>query len=190
MVYQEEISQKQQLEWYKNLDPATNLYLIIENNDTSCGLINIKNINPDTGNSESGLFIWKEDLTRSHLPVLASWLLSETGYGIAGGPGTEIKVLKSNNSAIEFNKKMGFNITREENDIVFMYQSKKSFSEATRSSRERFLQGRKEGHEIDLSFNDHENDDFILANFLKLTDQHKDLRKTISDRHYSFTITF
>ena len=126
MLYKKEISKEKQLDWFDSLQADRDFYFIIEQSKKPCGLINIKNVDYENQKSESGLFIWDQNILKSHIPVLASWVLSEAGYGILNGPGTEIRVLKSNTEAIRFNQKMGFNIIKENNDIVFMYQSKKS----------------------------------------------------------------
>lgn len=190
MLYRDIITKEQQKQWYNKLNPISDFYFLIETDGNSYGLINVKDIDHKSGSSESGLFIWDERALQSHIPVLASWLLSEAGYGIMGGHNTQIRVLKENKAAIEFNIKMGFTIKKEEGDVVFMHQSRKSFSEATRESRNRIIRGLKTGHEINLTFNDHENDELYLERFLFLTDKKRHLRRKINDRHYTFKITF
>ena len=166
MLYRKIISEEEQILWYESLNPISDFYFIIESGEHACGLINVRNIDHNSGSSESGLFIWDEKLLQSHIPVLASWLLSEAGYGIMGGPNTQIRVLKENRAAIEFNKKIGYETVKEENEIVFMIQSKISFSAATKKSRDRFLHGLKKDHSLEITFYDHENDSILIEQFL------------------------
>jgi hypothetical protein len=190
MIFQKTISTEEQINWYKSLDRGSDFYFMIEIGEKKYGLINVKKINHKDLSSESGLFIWNEDAINSHIPVLASWLISETGYGILNGPGCNIRVLKSNASAIGFNKKMGFCTIKEDDEVVYLYQSKDSFSKTTKDKRDLFLKGIKKDHSINIYFGDHENDSFYRETIEELAKKNTIELENLSREHFRIQIHF
>lgn len=190
MIYRNIISKKEQELWYSQLNPISDFYFIIEIGEKSYGLINVRDIDHKTRRSESGLFIWDKAVLKSHIPVLASWLLSEAGFGIIGGKDTMVKVLKNNLSAIEFNKKIGFKIIKEKKDILIMQQSKNDFSTATIKDREKLIQALKLDNTMKISFEDHENDKIFLNHFLLLVEKNPQVFSKISEKEYLYKVTF
>ena len=190
MIYRKIISKNEQELWYSQLKPISDFYFIIESGEKSYGLINVRDINHEKRSSESGLFIWDKAILKSHIPVLASWLLSEAGFGIIGGEDTNIRVLKNNLSAIEFNKKMGFKIIKEEKDILIMRQSKNDFSTATIKDRKKLIQALKLDNTIKISFEDHENDKIFFKHFLLHVERNPQVFSKISKKEYLFNLTF
>jgi len=171
MIFREFISTERQLSWYRSLNPANDIYMVIEYDGKPRGMINVKNINYQNDESESGLFFWDHDVLQSPVPVLTSWLGAESGYLLLGGQFNTIHVLKENKTALDFNIKMGFCITDENENAYILRQSKKSFSEATLAERNKYLQLTGGNRQLMLSFGDHEQDDFRqtnLANYLKI----------------------
>lgn len=190
MIFRNIISAEDQINWYKSLNRGSDFYFMIEISGKKYGLINVRNINHNDLSSESGLFIWNEDAVNSHIPVLASWLISETGYGILNGPGSNIRVIKSNTAAIDFNKKMGFYTIKEDKEIVYLYQSKESFSKTTKDKRDHFLKGIKKDHTIDIYFGDHENDLFYRETIEELAKKNTIELQKISVAHFRIFISF
>jgi len=171
MMYKNIISPEQQLNWYRSLDPARDVYMIIEYNGIPRGIINVKNIDYKNDASESGLFFWDAEVLQSHVPVVTSWLAAEAGYLLLGGKQTLVHVLNNNVAAIEFNSDQGYSILQDTGDVVLMRQTKKSFSEKTFSKRQSYQQSIGSTPLLMLSFGDHEQDDFResnLMNYLKL----------------------
>ncbi len=171
MMYKNIISPEQQLNWYRSLDPARDVYMMIEYNGIPRGIINVKNIDYKTDASESGLFFWDTEVLQSHLPVVTSWLASEAGYLLLGGKQTLVHVLKNNRAAIDFNTDQGYSILQEAEDVVLMLQTKKSFSGKTLSKRQSYQQSIGSSPLLMLSFGDHDQDDFReinLMNYLNL----------------------
>jgi hypothetical protein len=142
MQFRKHITRRMQKKWFKSIDNDLNYYFIIIYEGKKIGLINIKNIIWDskTDVPESGLFLWDLDYIDSPAPLLASFVLSEIGYGFLGGDTSKIKILKTNLKAIDFNKKMGYSETESCPDGFSIYlQTKKSFISATAALRKKAL---------------------------------------------------
>ncbi|MBV6483716.1 MAG: hypothetical protein KFKLKKLM_00168 [Flavobacteriales bacterium] len=113
MVYQEIISEKQQLDWFKSIDNIHNLYLIIHYQGKKIGVINGKNANFEAKTSEGGIFIWDEEYLNSIVPALCSIIMHDYNFYVCEFEKTFIKVLKNNAAAITFNKLFGYEILDE-----------------------------------------------------------------------------
>ncbi|MPM15160.1 hypothetical protein SDC9_61526 [bioreactor metagenome] len=166
MIYREIISPEMQQHWYNSLDPANDIYLIVEHNEKPRGLINIRNIRYDHDENESGVFFWDNEALQSHLPVITSWLAGEAGYHLLGGQQTTVQVLKSNKQAFEFNQSIGFQIISETEHLYIMQQTKESFSQSTLDGRNRYLAQTGGDKLLKLSFGDHPQDDFRQSGLL------------------------
>lgn len=188
MIFREQISSSQQLLWYKSLRPMSDFYFVIEDAKSfhPYGLINTKDIDHEKATSESGLFIWDSDAINSFIPVIASWLISEIGYGIMCGTRNKIRVLNSNIQAVSFNKSMGFEIEKEVDGVVYMNQTKVSFSAATLSLRQRFCRGRKCDNSIACSFGEHEFDDVVMQWFIPVYQNYIEHFTKIDDNNYFY----
>lgn len=110
MVFQEIVTEKQQLEWFKSIDNMHNLYLIIHYEGKKIGIINGKNADFDARTSEGGIFIWDQDYINSMVPVLCSIIMHDYNFYVCEFEKTFIKVLKNNTAAIKFNKSFGYEI--------------------------------------------------------------------------------
>lgn len=188
MIYREDISEQQQQMWYNSLNPLTDLYFVIEDSKMAHGLINVKNINYESDESESGLFIWNSAALLSPIPVVASWIISEAGYGFLGGTHNTIRVLKNNTEAINFNKKMGFAIVEENDNSIIMQQTVHSFSAATLADRTRMLN--KSNNSLIATFGDHEHDSIRFESFKKYAKITACKVNFIDEKTISFPIDF
>ncbi len=160
MLYRQAITSWQQALWYKSLSQEKDFYFLICTDENIHGLINVKNIDFNNGDSESGLFIWNKKALESPLPVLASWTLSHAGYGVLGGNHTIIRVLKNNETAVNFNLALGFSIVSSADDFYVMKQTSQSFLQATAHDRKRYVEASGIDEAMHVSFGDHEHDDF------------------------------
>lgn len=113
MVFQEIISEKQQLDWFRSIDNFHNLYLIIHYEGKQIGVINGKNADFETKTSEGGIFIWDEEYINSIVPALCSIIMHDYNFYVCEFEKTFIKVLKNNAAAITFNKLFGYEILDE-----------------------------------------------------------------------------
>ncbi|MBE7443353.1 MAG: hypothetical protein HS119_12980 [Flavobacteriales bacterium] len=119
MVYQEIISEQQQLEWFNSIDNFNNLYLIIHYQGKKIGVINGKNANFEDKTSEGGIFIWDEEYINSIVPALCSIIMHDYNFYVCEFEKTFIKVLKNNVAAITFNKLFGYEVIEDSSDSKF-----------------------------------------------------------------------
>jgi RimJ/RimL family protein N-acetyltransferase len=108
MIFREKITAEQQLIWFNSVNNFHNFYYLIYFEGKPIGLINDKDINWQKRTSEAGLFIWEKQYLKTIVPSLAALCLLEMGFEVLTWDKTTIKVLKSNNEAIAFNKQVGF----------------------------------------------------------------------------------
>ncbi len=118
MEFREEISEEQQLNWFKSIDNLYNNYFIIKVNHQKIGLIYGANIDwnkKETGNG--GIFIWEEKYWNSKASIGASFLLTETSILMALKK-TFIKVLSTNKEAIAYNKSLGYQLIENQEGVL------------------------------------------------------------------------
>jgi len=133
MSYKKEISEQEQLNWFKSIDNINNSYYIIEYNNKLIGLINEKDIDFEKKTAEAGLFIWDQDYINTPIPLFASLCLLEIGFVIAKGEKCFIKVHNQNKNAISYNKKMGFEFHKaEDNNFSWYVLDRKGFEKKVR----------------------------------------------------------
>ncbi len=132
MIYQKEITPEQQLEWFNSVNNFSNFYYLIIFENRAIGLINDKDVDWNNRSSESGLFIWEQKYLKTIVPSLASMCLLEMGYEILGWNKTRIKVLKSNEEAVSFNKQVGFQVVKEQEGVLHMELTRDRYLEKAR----------------------------------------------------------
>lgn len=135
MIFREEITPEMQQEWFRSIDNYNNFFYIIEYNGEKIGLIDNKGTDWQAGSTQSGLFIYEEKYRETHIPVAASLILMQIGYGLLNVQETRIKVLKDNQKALNYNLYFGFEICRNNPDEIFveMIQRRESFFKKTNS---------------------------------------------------------
>ncbi|MBW6484094.1 MAG: GNAT family N-acetyltransferase [Vicingaceae bacterium] len=133
MIYRDYISEEQQQKWFESIDNFNNFYYLIFYNHQPIGLINDRNLDWKNLTSEAGLFIWDEKYLKSIVPALATLTLIELGFEVLSWNKTTIKILASNTEALAYNKQIGFKITEQNNDIVFMELNRHTYVEKTRN---------------------------------------------------------
>ena len=103
------ISKKQQETWFHKVSNSGRDYffLIIVKNEP-IGVIEIKNINWDLREGESGLWIAKEEYRNSLISFEASYLLGRHIYCTLNLLKNKIEVLGSNKRALRYNESLGF----------------------------------------------------------------------------------
>jgi RimJ/RimL family protein N-acetyltransferase len=138
MNYREEITPEMQMEWFHSIDNYSNYYFIIRTGEKKIGLINIKNIRWEKGNSfsESGLFLWDFSFIDTQIPLLASLCLSEFGFGFLHGDSNFIHVLEENKKAMDYTRMLGFEEDgKDENGLIQLKQTKESFVKSSERLR-------------------------------------------------------
>lgn len=113
MIYQKEITREDQKKWFKTIDNINNIYLLIHVDDKPVGLINGKDADFEKKISEGGIFIWEESYLNSIVPSLCAIIMHDYNFHICEFEKTYINVLKNNDSALKFNKLIGYIIEDE-----------------------------------------------------------------------------
>ena len=134
MIYSKEITPQMQKKWFDSINNKYNYYFVIIDSDGDrVGLINSKNINLDEKVGEGGIFIADKKVWKTVTPVIASMILINFSVVLLNSFDKSIvKVLKSNSSAIEYNKRLGYFKSDENNGIIQMKLTKESYIEATK----------------------------------------------------------
>jgi hypothetical protein len=106
MIFQKMISADMQEKWFSETDTMFNNYFLIESKNKKIGLVNGKNINFSEKSSEGGIFIWEQN--DPLVPALCSVIMNDYTFLINDFNCSYIKILKSNASAISYNRMMGY----------------------------------------------------------------------------------
>lgn len=114
MIYQKKISPEEQLRWFNTIDNLYNIYLLIHIDGKTVGLINGKDADFEQRTSQGGIFIWDTNYLNSIVPSLCAIIMHDYNFHICEFEKTFIKVLKSNQSAINFNKLIGYKIDQDD----------------------------------------------------------------------------
>jgi UDP-4-amino-4,6-dideoxy-N-acetyl-beta-L-altrosamine N-acetyltransferase len=122
MEFREEITSKQQTEWFNSINNIYNNYFIIEVKGEKIGLINGSQIDWELKETKSGgIFIWNEMYWETKTPLASALLLTDTSV-ILGLEKTYAKILNDNKKAIAFNKALGYKLlSNQENRYGQLY---------------------------------------------------------------------
>jgi hypothetical protein len=122
MDYKEFITPVMQLRWFNSINNANNYYNIIEYGGIAAGLIHEKNATTTPGlrkeDSEGGIFMFDSKYYQTPAPVLAVLILLEKGFFIYGDNDSVIHVMKTNEEAIKFNKALGYQLCKNQENIA------------------------------------------------------------------------
>jgi UDP-4-amino-4,6-dideoxy-N-acetyl-beta-L-altrosamine N-acetyltransferase len=111
MEYRNHITPDAQKEWFRSINNKYNYYFIIEVDNKQVGLINSKNYDPAVGFGEGGIFISDKESVHSFAAVFASLcLLNFMFLKLNVSSVSRIKVLKTNERAIQYNKLLGYKL--------------------------------------------------------------------------------
>ena len=80
MFFRQEITPQMQEQWFASLDPHTNFYFIIEYEGEAIGLINVKNVDYEKRNGESGVFIYEDKYLNTDIAYRAHLLMFDYIY--------------------------------------------------------------------------------------------------------------
>ena len=80
MFYREYITPEMQERWFANLDKTRNFYFIVCYKDEEIGLINVKNIDFDKMNGESGVFIYDDKYLGTDIAYRAHLVMFDYMY--------------------------------------------------------------------------------------------------------------
>jgi len=195
MEYKEYITPEMQLKWFQSIDNVLNWYYIIEFNNKKIGLIS-ERLYQHGIHAESGMFIWDQEFIGTMVPTLASLILMEIGFYIIGGKESVIRVLKSNDRAIQYNKMLGYELCEKQENIENqLYKlTKDDFIKNTKKLRKAALQFSGNDNLIELYFS---NNDYLsgIAQVLEQVFTQPDFSNLINceilpdgKRYYSTTL--
>ena len=109
------ISEKDQMEWFDGLDRRNDLHLMIEENGSAHGLLQVKEYDPAKLTCTSAIFI-RPDQASSPLPAVASILLTEFGFGPLGIRRVSAEIIDGNTAALTLNRIIGFRSQKNQVD--------------------------------------------------------------------------
>jgi hypothetical protein len=129
MQYKEDISSEMQLIWFNSVNNNLNYYFIIINEKGKrVGLINSKDVDLKQKNGEGGIFISDRDVWNTVTPAVASIILLNFSICcLQLFDRSLITIIKSNTSAINYNKKLGYSVVDEGDSVVRMELTKESY---------------------------------------------------------------
>lgn len=137
MFYREYITPEMQERWYANLDKQRNYYFIIEYEGKEIGLINVKNIDFEKKNGESGVFIYDDSYLNTDVAYRAHLVMFDYMYEILRLEYTYSHMLDDNSRAIRFMNFLGGVVI--ENNGHSLYCELYADSYLTNKNRTHFL---------------------------------------------------
>ena len=119
MFFQNEITPEKQLDWFKSLGHS-DVYLMIVHKGEKIGVINVKNINWKKRSGEAGIFIGDPNYRNSPISMQAIFALMDAFFFDFKFKSLQATVKASNENAIDFNERLGYEIESEVEDRVNM----------------------------------------------------------------------
>lgn len=119
MFFQTEITPEKQLDWFKSLD-NTAVYLMIVHKGDKIGVINVKNIDWYKRSGEAGIFVGEHNYRNSPISMQAIFALMDAFFFDFKFKSLKATVKSSNENAIDFNERLGYEIESEVDERVNM----------------------------------------------------------------------
>lgn len=118
MEYREQITAEAQKKWFRSINNPFNYYFIIEFEDKQVGLINAKNYDSKIGFGEGGIFIWDIAYINSFAAVFSTLcLLNFVFFHLKICKISRIRILRTNERAIHYNKLIGYKLLPNQDKI-------------------------------------------------------------------------
>lgn len=137
MFYREYITPEMQERWFANLNQQLNYYFVIEYEGKEIGLINVKNIDFEKKNGESGVFIYDDSYLNSDVAYRAHLVMFDYMYDVLKLDYTYSHMLDDNARAIRFMNFLGGDVV--ENNGHSLYCELYADSYLTNKNRLHFL---------------------------------------------------
>ena len=119
MFYREYITSEMQECWFANLDAHRNFYFIVEYDGKEIGLINVKNVDYEKRNGESGVFIYDDAYLNSDVAYKAHLVMFDYIYEVLKLEYTYSHMLSDNSRALRFAQYLGSDIVKTEGGTVY-----------------------------------------------------------------------
>ena len=120
MFFKDHITSEMQLNWFEKINNIHNYFFIVEYNGKKIGLINLKNVDFEKKEAESGFFIGEAEYRASTIGAQANLALLDYGYEKLGIERIIASVREDNKPALAFNKALGFVKTEDHEDLFYL----------------------------------------------------------------------
>ncbi len=138
MFYRQEITPEMQEKWFANLNQDTNYYFIIEYEGESIGLINVKNIDFEKRNGESGVFIYEDKYLNTDVAYRAHLVMFDYMYEVLKLDYTYSHMLGDNARAVRFMDFLGGAVVEKQAESLYCELHAANY--LTNKNRLRFIQ--------------------------------------------------
>lgn len=109
MQFRKHITKKMQQEWFYSINNKYNYYFLIQYKNKNIGVINVRDVNLKEMYGEGGIFIWDKNYWNTFIPSFATFILLDFIFNILQvSTKSFIRILKSNEKAIAYNKALGY----------------------------------------------------------------------------------
>ncbi len=126
MIYREIITLKQQQNWFRNLDPVRELYMLIMTSIGPIGMANLKGIDLPGKNAEAGMFLHDIESQNSNFSYGASLNILDHAFFTLQLETVSGKIIAGNIRALRYNLSLGFEVIST-SDILNLQLSKKNY---------------------------------------------------------------
>lgn len=127
MLFQQHITQNQQAEWFKLISKENQLFFLCYDKGEVIGVVYANKIDWDQKISfNSGIFIVKEDLYGTGLPIQLSLLFTQCGFAF-GINENRILIRNDNSNAIKFNESIGYTCMEQLGNHAYYRLTKSAF---------------------------------------------------------------
>jgi len=108
MVFQAEITEEMQRDWYASTDPARDRYSIVHFRNDAIGLTQLRHIDTERRSAEGGIVIWRPEHQNGLLPYRVAIAGMDWDFLERGFTRLTATVLKSNSRARRFVRSLGY----------------------------------------------------------------------------------
>lgn len=112
MVNTDPIPYDQHVKWFDALDPKRHVLCVYSFDAINVGVINIRNIDHATQESDLGVYVGDPQFLKNTANIAALILAYDYIFGELGLERVRTSILKSNQTAIRLNAKLGFELQK------------------------------------------------------------------------------
>jgi hypothetical protein len=133
MLFQENISQKNQLDWFEKTSIENQLFFLCYENNEPIGVVYANKIDWDLKIcNNSGIFIVKNELYGSGIPLKIAILFTQCGFAL-GLTENRILIRNDNKNGIRFNEALGYTCTEIFSDYGTYVLDKNRFDDTLKN---------------------------------------------------------
>jgi len=128
MIYQNEISEQQQQDWFDSINNDQNYYFIILNKrEEKVGLVNIKDVDFINATGEAGVFMFGQKNWGTGIALKAGALAGRFAFENLKLASLTCKVTKENKRAVTFNQYFGYQFSISDTGILHGFLKRENF---------------------------------------------------------------